>query len=212
MRCFSLAVGRPRAPTRSATRAPRPSGCERWRPARDALWAVLDRHSRRVPAWPSWAPATGTTCRCAVWRSASLRVDLIDLDARAARGARGRLPGDLRRRVAVVREDVTAGIADELVSDGRARRPAGGAGGAARRRSARAPTTSSSATCSTASCSIPPCATRRCRASASASCWSASIARSWPPSCGGCTPASSAAGPSCTCTTHWAGGTSTCSR
>ncbi|MDP9258162.1 MAG: hypothetical protein M3Q31_16655, partial [Actinomycetota bacterium] len=39
----------------------------------------------------------------------------IDLDARAARGARGRLPAELRERVAVVRQDVTAGVADELV-------------------------------------------------------------------------------------------------
>jgi hypothetical protein len=45
------------------------------------------------------------------------RVDLIDLDARAARGARARLPADLRRRVEVVREDVTAGIADALVTE-----------------------------------------------------------------------------------------------
>jgi hypothetical protein len=45
----------------------------------------------------------------------SAHVDLIDLDARAARGARQRLPGDLRERVAVVRQDVTAGLADRLV-------------------------------------------------------------------------------------------------
>ena len=46
----------------------------------------------------------------------SVRVDLVDLDAKAARRARGRLPGELRGRVEVVREDVTAGIADELVT------------------------------------------------------------------------------------------------
>ena len=43
------------------------------------------------------------------------RVDLIDFDARAARAARGRVHGDLRDRVAVVRQDVTDGIADRLV-------------------------------------------------------------------------------------------------
>jgi hypothetical protein len=89
----------------------------RWQPARDALWAVLERH-----LWPGACVAVvgaGNGHDVPLRRLAerSLRVDLIDLDARAARGARGRLPGDLRRRVDVVREDVTAGIADELVAE-----------------------------------------------------------------------------------------------
>ena len=87
---------------------------ERWRPARDSLWALLD-------------PFVGPGARVAVVGAGNghdvplrrlaeraERVDLIDLDARAARGARGRLPAGLRERVAVVRQDVTAGIADEL--------------------------------------------------------------------------------------------------
>jgi hypothetical protein len=87
---------------------------ERWAPARDALWAVLD-------------PYVAAGCRVAVvgvgnGHDLPLRrlaeragqVDLIDLDARAARGARRRLPSKLARRVAVVRQDVTNGIADEL--------------------------------------------------------------------------------------------------
>jgi hypothetical protein len=41
-------------------------------------------------------------------------VALIDLDARASRGARARLSADLRERVVVVQQDVTAGIADQL--------------------------------------------------------------------------------------------------
>jgi hypothetical protein len=87
---------------------------ERWAPARDALWAVLD-------------PYVAAGCRVAVAGAGNghdlpLRrlaeragqLDLIDLDARAARGARRRLPPKLGRRVAVVRQDVTNGIADEL--------------------------------------------------------------------------------------------------
>src|SRR3954451_5303885 len=86
---------------------------ERRAPARDALWAVL-------------APSVAAGCRVAVAGAGNghdlpLRrlaeragqVDLIDLDARAARGARGRLPPELRGRVGVVRQDVTDGIADE---------------------------------------------------------------------------------------------------
>ena len=89
---------------------------DRWLPARDALWDLLDRY---VPPDARVAVVgAGNGDDVPLWRLAerSARVDLVDLDAKAARRARGRLPGDLRRRVDVVREDVTAGIADELVA------------------------------------------------------------------------------------------------
>ena len=88
---------------------------ERWAPARDALWALLDRH---VPAGARVAvvgAGNGDDVPLARLAGRGAHVDLIDLDARAARGARGRVHGDLRDRVAVVRQDVTDGIADRLV-------------------------------------------------------------------------------------------------
>jgi hypothetical protein len=88
---------------------------ERWQPARDALWAVLDRHVTPSSCVAVVGAGNGHDVPLGRLAERSLRVDLIDLDARAARGARGRLPGELRGRVDVLREDVTAGLADELV-------------------------------------------------------------------------------------------------
>jgi len=89
---------------------------ERWRPARDALWAVLERHLTPGACVAVVGAGNGHDVPLRRLAERALRVDLIDLDARAARGARKRLPDDLRRRVEVIREDVTAGVADELVT------------------------------------------------------------------------------------------------
>ena len=88
---------------------------ERWTPARDALWAVLERHLTPGACVAVVGAGNGHDVPLRRLAERSLRVDLIDLDARAARGARKRLPDDLCRRVEVIREDVTAGVADELV-------------------------------------------------------------------------------------------------
>jgi hypothetical protein len=90
---------------------------ERWRPARDALWAVLERHLVAGARVAVVGAGNGHDVPLRRLAERSLHVDLIDLDARAARGARARLPGDLRRRVGVLREDVTAGAADQLVAE-----------------------------------------------------------------------------------------------
>jgi hypothetical protein len=89
---------------------------ERWQPARDALWALLERHVTPSACVAVVGAGNGLDVPLRRLAERSLRVDLIDLDARALRDARGRLPGDLRRRVEVLREDVTAGLADELVT------------------------------------------------------------------------------------------------
>ncbi len=89
----------------------------RWQPARDALWTVLARHLAPGGRVAVVGAGNGHDLPLARIAERALRVDLIDLDARAARGARARLPGDVRRRVEVVREDVTAGIADALVTE-----------------------------------------------------------------------------------------------
>ena len=88
---------------------------ERWTPARDALWALLDRHVEAGARVAVVGAGNGHDVPLRRIAERAARVDLIDVDARAARGARGRLPAALRSRVEVVREDVTAGAADELV-------------------------------------------------------------------------------------------------
>ena len=87
---------------------------ERWRPARDSLWALLDPFVAASARVAVVGAGNGHDVPLRRLAERAERVDLIDLDARAARGARGRLPAGLRERVAVVRQDVTAGIADEL--------------------------------------------------------------------------------------------------
>ena len=87
---------------------------ERWRPARDSLWALLDPFVAAGARVAVVGAGNGHDVPLRRLAERAARVDLIDLDARAARGARGRLPAGLRDRVAVVRQDVTAGIADEL--------------------------------------------------------------------------------------------------
>ena len=87
---------------------------ERWRPARDSLWALLDPFVAAGARVAVVGAGNGHDVPLRRLAERAERVDLIDLDARAARGARGRLPAGLRERIAVVRQDVTAGIADEL--------------------------------------------------------------------------------------------------
>ena len=87
---------------------------ERWRPARDSLWALLDPFVAAGARVAVVGAGNGHDVPLRRLAERAERVDLIDLDGRAARGARGRLPAGLRERIAVVRQDVTAGIADEL--------------------------------------------------------------------------------------------------
>jgi SAM-dependent methyltransferase len=89
---------------------------ERWQPARDALWALLERHLTPDARVAVVGAGNGHTVPLRRLAERSLRVDLVDLDGRALRDARRRLPGDLRRRVEVIRQDATAGLADRLVS------------------------------------------------------------------------------------------------
>ncbi len=87
----------------------------RWAPARDALWALLDGYMDDGARVAVVGAGNGHDVPLRRLAERAARVDLIDLDARAARGARGRLPAPLRGRVEVMREDVTGGVADELV-------------------------------------------------------------------------------------------------
>jgi hypothetical protein len=88
---------------------------ERWSSARDALWALLDRYVEDGARVAVVGAGNGHDVPLRRLAGRAARIDLIDVDARAARGARGRLPAPLQGRVDVVREDVTGGVADELV-------------------------------------------------------------------------------------------------
>ena len=88
---------------------------ERWRPARDALWALVEPEVAAGARVAVVGAGNGHDVPLARLAERASRVDLIDLDARAARGARARVPAGLRDRVVAVRQDVTDGIADELV-------------------------------------------------------------------------------------------------
>src|SRR4051812_27914734 len=86
----------------------------RWTPARDALWAVLEPHAAGRVAVVGAGNADTVPLRRLAERSAE--VTLIDVDDRAATGARRRLPRALRRRVRVARCEVTGGAADAIVA------------------------------------------------------------------------------------------------
>lgn len=101
-----------------------PTRAERWRSARDALWAVLERH---VPAGASVAvvgagraddlPLTRLLARAGA-------VDLIDLWRTPCRQALRREPSAVRARGRALTADVTGGAADRIVRAAqRGRRP-----------------------------------------------------------------------------------------
>lgn len=88
----------------------------RWGAVRDAAWALLD-------------PVVGAGARVAIVGAGNgddlplgrlarraAAVDLIDLDARAAQGARRRVSPLARRRVRVIEQDVTGGAADAVIA------------------------------------------------------------------------------------------------
>ena len=86
----------------------------RWAPARDALWEFLDVH---LPDGARVAILGAGNCDDLPLERIAGRaggVNLIDLDTRAIRAARRRLPRRLRCRIDVVEYDVTGGVADVI--------------------------------------------------------------------------------------------------
>ncbi len=108
-----------------------PDRPRRWRAARDALWAHVLPY---LPAGGRMAVVgAGNADDLPLTRLArrAAHVALFDLDAHAARSARRSEPLRLRRRIAVVELDITAGAADAIAAAARDRAPAPPAGGAA---------------------------------------------------------------------------------
>jgi hypothetical protein len=113
-------VSRPRNPTRVANAA-RNGRAERdrqrrWGPARDALWAFVEPHlaaGARVAILGAGNADTVPLRRSAA-RAGS--VALLDIDPRASREARRRVPWRARRRVEAVEHDATEGAADRIVT------------------------------------------------------------------------------------------------
>ena len=86
----------------------------RWAPARDALWEFLDVH---LADGVRMAILGAGNCDDLPLERIAGRADavtLVDLDGRATRGARRRLPRRLRGRIDVVEHDVTGGAADAI--------------------------------------------------------------------------------------------------
>jgi hypothetical protein len=87
-----------------------------WRTARDQLWALLDP---LVASGATVAVVGAGNCDdLPLTRLARRvqRIDLIDIDPRATKRAVRRAPRELRARLRVIAEDVTAGVADRIVS------------------------------------------------------------------------------------------------
>lgn len=101
---------------------------EAWRPVRAAAWELLE--PRVAPGARVAVVGAGNCDDLPLERLAAVAggVDLLDIDAGAARRARGHLPRALRGRVAVVEHDATGGAADRAIAGalaGRAGRPLG---------------------------------------------------------------------------------------
>jgi hypothetical protein len=116
-----MGTDRPAADANAARNARRERGRRaRWEPTRDALWALLE--GRLVPGARVAVVGAGNGDDLPLGRIAAAagRVTLIDIDARTAERARGRVRRGLRRRIRVLEHDVTAGAADRLVAEARA--------------------------------------------------------------------------------------------
>ena len=109
---------RRRAPARVAN-ASRNAGAEldrhrRWAPARDALWEFVGPWLNVGARVAIVGAGNGDDLPLRRIARRAGEVVLIDIDPRAAQGARRRLRGAERRKVGVVGHDVTGGAADQI--------------------------------------------------------------------------------------------------
>jgi hypothetical protein len=94
----------------------------RWRPARAAAWALLERHVERGAAVAVVGAGNGHDLPLARLGRRAGRLDLIDLDPAALRGTRRRLRLAGVRAHAIV-EDVTGGRGEAIVQHALNKRP-----------------------------------------------------------------------------------------
>jgi hypothetical protein len=113
-------VSRPSRPTRvaNAARNARAGAARhrRWAPARDALWAFLEPHLGAGAGVAVLGAGNADTLPLRRIAARAGSVALIDIDPRASREARRRVPWRARRRVEAVAHDATAGVADRIVT------------------------------------------------------------------------------------------------
>jgi hypothetical protein len=89
---------------------------QRWRPARDAAWALIDDAVAAGSRVAVVGAGNGHDLPLTRLADRAAQVDLIDIDPAAAAGAIRREPRALRRRLRVLEADVTAGAADAIVT------------------------------------------------------------------------------------------------
>jgi hypothetical protein len=88
----------------------------RWRGVRDVVWMMVEPVLARGARVAVVGAGNADDVPLARLAAVAMRVDLIDIDVVAARGAVRRLERGARRRVRALREDVTAGAADRIVA------------------------------------------------------------------------------------------------
>jgi hypothetical protein len=91
----------------------------RWSAARDALWAVLERHVSPGAAVAVVGAGNAHDLPLTRLLARAATVDLIDLSAGPSRRALRREPAALRGRGRALRCDVTGGVADRIVNAAR---------------------------------------------------------------------------------------------
>jgi hypothetical protein len=86
----------------------------RWRPVRDAVWALLDARLTGGERVAIVGAGNGHDLPLGRLADRAREVVLIDLDAHAASRARRRQPRHQRRNITVIEHDITTGAADAI--------------------------------------------------------------------------------------------------
>lgn len=86
----------------------------RWRPAREALWQLIDPYLEGGARVAVVGAGNGDDLPLERIATRAGEAVLIDLDPHAARRARRRLPRGLRSRIEIAEHDVTSGAADAI--------------------------------------------------------------------------------------------------
>jgi hypothetical protein len=86
----------------------------RWAPARDALWQLLDTHMHHDTRVALVGAGNADDLPLTQIAGRAREVTLVDLDGRATRRARRQQPRRLRRRINVIEDDITHGVADRI--------------------------------------------------------------------------------------------------